>query len=173
MILNTYFRYVTLKFGSLFYEENYLEFMSSVKIIQTIITQKIFRINAGAFFPCNWRISIHHAQNVIFYPSDILNFHRQGNHFCAKSKIYIGKGTVIGPYSSVVTAKSLNHEDNYEIHIGKNCQICIHAIILPGVFLGNNTIVGAGSVVTSSFKEGNCTVAGNPARLIKINEEKT
>jgi acetyltransferase-like isoleucine patch superfamily enzyme len=33
----------------------------------------------------------------------------------------------------------------------------------PGTILGNNTIVGAGSIVTHSFKEGNCIVMGNPA----------
>jgi acetyltransferase-like isoleucine patch superfamily enzyme len=38
--------------------------------------------------------------------------------------------------------------------------------ILPGVTLGDYTIVGAGSIVTKSFKDGYCVVAGNPARVI-------
>lgn len=164
-------KYIIIKIGSIFYDEKYLENLRSFQIIQTIITQKIFRINSNANFPCSWRISIHHAQNIIFDPSDILNFHRQDNHFCAKSKIYIGKGTVIGSRASIVTAKSLNHDDNYEIHIGKNCQIGIHAIILPGVTLGNNVIVGAGSVCTKSFLEDNIIIGGNPARLIKRNKQ--
>lgn len=42
----------------------------------------------------------------------------------------------------------------------------MNAMILPGVKLGNNTIVGAGSVVTKSF-EGDCIIAGNPAKKIK------
>lgn len=39
--------------------------------------------------------------------------------------------------------------------------------ILPGVHLGNHTIVGAGAVVAKSFPDENCIVAGNPAKVIK------
>ena len=41
------------------------------------------------------------------------------------------------------------------------------SIILPGVVLGDYTIVGAGSVVTKSFKDGYCVIGGNPAKIIK------
>lgn len=41
------------------------------------------------------------------------------------------------------------------------------AIILPGVELGDFTIVAAGAVVTKSFKDGHCVVGGNPAKIIK------
>ena len=41
------------------------------------------------------------------------------------------------------------------------------AIILPGVHLGKRIIVGAGSVVTKSFPEGFCIIAGNPAKVIR------
>ena len=43
----------------------------------------------------------------------------------------------------------------------------MNAVILPGVVLGENTIVGAGSVVTKRFEQGHCVVVGNPARIIK------
>jgi len=43
----------------------------------------------------------------------------------------------------------------------------MNSIILPGVLLGEKTIVGAGSVVTKSFPDGNCIVAGNPAKVIR------
>jgi bifunctional N-acetylglucosamine-1-phosphate-uridyltransferase/glucosamine-1-phosphate-acetyltransferase GlmU-like protein len=48
-----------------------------------------------------------------------------------------------------------------------------NSIVLPGVTLGPRTIVGAGSVVTKPFPEGNCIIAGNPARVIKnLNESR-
>ena len=40
-------------------------------------------------------------------------------------------------------------------------------MILPNVALGDNTIVGAGSVVTKSFPNGYCVIAGNPAVKVK------
>ena len=43
----------------------------------------------------------------------------------------------------------------------------MNSIILPGVKLGDKTIVGAGSIVTKSFEEGNCVIVGNPAKIIK------
>lgn len=53
-----------------------------------------------------------------------------------------------------------------EIIIGENVFIGEKAIILPGVKIGNNTIIGAGSVVTKSFGD-NVMIAGNPAKIIK------
>ena len=43
----------------------------------------------------------------------------------------------------------------------------MNSMILPGVTLGSHTVVGAGSVVTKSFPEGYCVIAGNPAKKIK------
>jgi len=41
------------------------------------------------------------------------------------------------------------------------------ASVMPGVVLGDFTIVGAGAVVTKSFEEGYCVIAGNPAKIIR------
>lgn len=53
------------------------------------------------------------------------------------------------------------------VHIGNNVWIGENAVILPGVSIGDGCIVGANSTVTKSF-EGNCIIAGSPAKLIKI-----
>lgn len=57
------------------------------------------------------------------------------------------------------------------IKIKDNCFIGAKSIILQGVELGPLTIVGAGSVVTKSFLEGNVVIAGNPAKKICTIEE--
>lgn len=51
------------------------------------------------------------------------------------------------------------------INIGNNCFIGVGAIILPGVTIGDNSIVAAGSVVTKSFPS-NVVIGGNPAKVI-------
>ena len=52
------------------------------------------------------------------------------------------------------------------IRIGNNCWIGDHVSILPGVTVGDYTIIAAGSVVTKSIP-GYCIAGGNPARIIK------
>lgn len=50
--------------------------------------------------------------------------------------------------------------------IGKRCFIGVNAIIMPGVTIGDEVIVGAGAVVTKDVPS-HCIVAGNPAKIIK------
>lgn len=57
-----------------------------------------------------------------------------------------------------------------KIKIGNNVYIGNCAMIMPGVTVGNNVVIGAGSIVTKSIAD-NTIVAGNPARRIgEINE---
>ena len=56
------------------------------------------------------------------------------------------------------------------IDIGNNCFIGAASILLPGISLGDNSIVAAGSVVTKSFPN-NVIVGGNPAKIICTIEE--
>ena len=68
------------------------------------------------------------------------------------------------------TKKILGYTKIGRIDIGENCFIGDSAIILPGVTIGSNSIVGAGSVVTTNVPPG-VVVAGNPAKMISSVEE--
>lgn len=84
--------------------------------------------------------------------------------------ILLDSSVLIGPDVKIISA---NHnfldyqkwDKSPPIVIKKNVWIGANSIILPGVVLGNNCIVGAGSIVTKSF-EDNSIIGGNPAQLI-------
>ncbi|NDK09538.1 hypothetical protein GW846_02060 [Candidatus Gracilibacteria bacterium] len=101
-----------------------------------------------------------------------------GTFFQDIGNIYIGDGTILGYDCMLLTSgyKSTDKllKDPYikEIIIGKNVWITSRVIILGGVTIGDNAIIGAGSVVTKDIP-GNTFAAGNPCKVIKnINDEK-
>ena len=103
-------------------------------------------------------------------------FINSGCHFQDQGGIFIGEGTFIG--HNVILA-TLNHDMNpytradihpKPIHIGKRVWIGSGAIVLPGVTIGDNSVIGAGSVVTKDVP-ADCVYGGNPAKFIKKNED--
>ncbi len=84
--------------------------------------------------------------------------------------IEIGDNTIFAPGVKIISA---NHDKNNlnrfvrnkPIKIGKNCWIGANAVILPGVELGDNVIVGAGSVVTKNIPSDSIAI-GIPSKII-------
>lgn len=129
-----------------------------------------------------WPVSAHNIvtywPNVHFDPDDLNNFQGFGKYFQAtpSGHITIGRGSYIAHNVSIITTNHSifdpdKHVESEDVTIGSSCWIGCNSCILPGVTLGDHTTVGAGSVVTKSFPDGFCVVAGNPARIIKTIDE--
>lgn len=88
--------------------------------------------------------------------------------------ITIGDGTLIGPNVTIATAihpedpkiRKTGYQYNLPVTIGKNVWIGSGAIILPGVKIGDDSIICAGSVVTKDIPNGVVAV-GNPCRVLR------
>ena len=88
--------------------------------------------------------------------------------------IYVGDYTMIGPNVTIATAghpilpelREKGYQYNVPVRIGRNCWIGAGAILLPGVTVGDNTVIGAGSVVTKDIP-ANVVAVGNPCRVLR------
>lgn len=88
--------------------------------------------------------------------------------------IYVGDGTMLGPHVTLATAghpidptlRSRSLQYNMPVRIGKNCWLGAGVIVMPGVTIGDNTVIGAGSVVTKDIP-ANVVAVGNPCRVLR------
>ena len=94
------------------------------------------------------------------------------------NEVRIGNYVMIGPGVQIYTAAHLlqaeprnqGWEEAIPVTIEDNVWLGGSAILLPGVTVGRNAVVGAGAVVTRDVA-ANTIVAGNPARLIRVLEQ--
>lgn len=88
--------------------------------------------------------------------------------------IYVGDYTMFGPNVVLATAghpinaelRKKGYQYNAPIHIGKNCWLGSGVLVLPGITIGDNVIIGAGSVVTKDIPS-NVVAVGNPCKVLR------
>ncbi|MEE0707904.1 MAG: sugar O-acetyltransferase [Gemmiger sp.] len=142
-----------------------------------------FEVEKG--IECLNKAGIIHGENVYFEPPFHCEYGKHikvGENFYANigcimldvAQITIGKNVLFGPNVSIYTAGHPIHYESrmsgYEygvpVAIGDNVWIGGNCVILPGVKIGSNTVIGAGSIVTKEIPD-NVLAAGNPCKVIR------
>ena len=88
--------------------------------------------------------------------------------------IYVGDRTKFGPHVVVATAghpilpemRQQGLQYNMPVHIGSNCWLGSGVLVMPGVTIGDNSVIGAGSVVTKDIP-ANVVAVGNPCKVLR------
>lgn len=96
------------------------------------------------------------------------------------NKVIFGDNVFIGPNCGFYTAghpldaetRNKGLEYAKSIKVGNNVWFGGNVVVLPGVTIGDNVVIGAGSVVTKNIP-ANVVVAGNPCKIIKMIGDKS
>ena len=92
--------------------------------------------------------------------------------------IYVGDFTQLGPNVVLATAghpilpelREQAYQYNAPVRVGRNCWLGANVVVVPGVTIGDNVVVGAGSVVTKDLPD-NVIAVGNPCKILReVNE---
>ena len=117
-------------------------------------------------FHANWGGHHVHLGNNVYF--------NMGVTMVDDTHIYIGDNVMLAPNVIIATAghpidpelRSQGLQYNMPGHIGKNCWLGAGVIVMPGVTIGENTVIGAGSVVTKDIP-ANVVAVGNPCHVLR------
>ena len=89
------------------------------------------------------------------------------------SGIHIGKGCLIASGTTILCHEHIYRDKNNpripyttDTYVGKRCFIGVRALILPGVKIGDDCVIGAGCTVNKDIPSGSMAV-GVPARIVR------
>ena len=141
-----------------------------------VFVQRFFRLDAACRYNKHFTSRVMHP-NGLHIEDDCVKVRRSlavsgGCYINAADGLWIGKGTIWAPNVAIVSQDhgrdDLDHVPRTDgIRIGRDCWLGLGCMVMPGVVLGDRTIVGANAVVTQSFPMSDQVIAGVPARLVK------
>ena len=117
-------------------------------------------IKEGCLTKWNWMVQ-HVANLKLGRKTDIGAF----TYINAKCGVVIEDGVQIGSHCSIYSVSTIDGKSG-KVMLKKNCKVGSHSVIMPGVIVGENTIVGAFSFVNSNLPD-NIIAFGCPAKVIK------
>ncbi len=150
-------------------DKNYLSKNTRRNLMIYYFYKYVFGLNREFKIPINFTSIAISPENIEIGENSHISFLVSANcYFQAINGIKIGRNCIFAPCVQFISAnhdiENDSHVDAPPIVIGNNCWIGTNVVILPGVELGDNTIVAAGSVVTKSFIDGNVIIKGVPAK---------
>lgn len=174
-----FIRKIMKVFFSIFYDKKYLTGKYFDEKIMGYywafrgLKGRIFGPNRKIPWPVNPNTIVSRSDKLVFDIDDLNIFQTPGCYWQNPSgRIFIGRGTFVAPNVGIITTNHdiydlKKHTEGRDVILGIECWIGMNAVILPGVHLGDHTIVAAGAVVIESFPEGYCVLGGVPAQIIK------
>lgn len=125
--------------------------------------------SGGGYYPVHPTCTIANQRRI--FVGCKASIARPGCYIQGAGKVYFGDYVRLAPNVGILSA---NHDlydqrkfNEEPIVIGDYSWIGMNSIVTAGVTLGPRTIVAAGAVVTKSFPEGFCVLAGVPAKVVK------
>lgn len=133
------------------------------------------RCSRGGYFPVHSTCTIANMRKI--YVGINSTVARPGCYLQGAGTIRFGDYVQLAPNVGILSANhDLYDQRKYNVApivIGDYSWIGMNSVVLQGVILGPRTIVAAGAVVTKSFPDGYCVLAGVPAKVVKyLDKEK-
>jgi len=121
------------------------------------------KIEEGKLTKYNWMVQNKDGLKL-GYKTDIGAF----TYINAKNGVVIEDFVQIGSHCSLYSVSTIDNKEG-QINLKKNCKIGSHSVVMPGVTIGENTIIGAFSFVNKDLPD-NVVAAGVPIKIIKKKE---
>ena len=122
-------------------------------------------IKDGKLTKYNWLVQ-HKDKLQLGYKTDIGAF----TYVNAKHGVVIEDHVQIGSHCSIYSISTIDNKAG-KVILKKNCKIGSHSVIMPGVTVGENTVIGAFSFVNKNIPD-NVTAFGVPAKIVKRLKKK-
>lgn len=140
------------------------------------IFQVIFGLNRHLGFMINFTSRVRHPEKITITAGQNGDFYKciaesNGVYIQAKNGIELHSCLNIASGVKIVSANHdpsnlKKHVNSEPIKIGREVWLGANVVVLPGVTIGDNVVIGAGSVVTKSLP-ANVVAVGNPCKVIK------